>query len=254
MRINIIAGNWKMFKTNAEAISIATSLKDLVKDINKTKMILCPPATALNVVADVIENSKLQLGAQNLYWEKEGAFTGEVSAEMIQSTGATYVLIGHSERRQYFAETNETVNKKLHRALDAGLKPIVCIGETLEQREQGSTKDIVGIQIKEALANINTQQMLQIIFAYEPVWAIGTGKTATPDQAQEVHSYIRNLISDIYDRNISSGVIIQYGGSVKPNNATDLLKQPDIDGALVGGACLQADSFYKIIQASEKLM
>jgi triosephosphate isomerase len=254
MRINIIAGNWKMFKSNAEAVELATNLKDLVKDMNKTKIILCPPATALNVVATVIENSKIQLGAQNLYWEKEGAFTGEISAEMIQSTGANYVLIGHSERRQYFAETNATVNKKLHRAMDAGLKPIVCIGETLEQREQGSTKDIVGTQIREALAHISTQQMLQIIFAYEPVWAIGTGKTASPDQAQEVHSFIRNLISDIYDRDMSSGVIIQYGGSVKPNNATDLLKQPDIDGALVGGACLQADSFFKIIQAAEKLM
>ena len=254
MRIKIIAGNWKMFKTNAEAVELATKLQDEVKDIKKTKMILFPPATALSAVAAVIQDSKIQLGAQNLFWEKEGAFTGEISAEMIKSTGASYVLIGHSERRQYFAETNDTVNKKLHRALDAGLKPIVCIGETLEEREQGSTKDIVGTQIRKALANISIQQMRQIIFAYEPVWAIGTGRTATPEQAQEVHGFIRNLISDVYDRDISAGVIIQYGGSVKPNNAADLLKQPDIDGALVGGACLEANSFYKIIQAAEKLM
>jgi triosephosphate isomerase len=253
MRSMVIAGNWKMYKTNREAIQLVKAVKTKIRSIKKTKVIVCPPATALSEVAKVIADSKIGLGAQNLYWEKEGAYTGEISADMIKSTRASFVIIGHSERRQYFGETDGTVNNKLKTALKENLKPILCIGETLDQRENGVTKEIVGNQIECALKGIPASYIKKIILAYEPVWAIGTGKTATPEQAQEVHEFIRSLISDIYGSKISKSIIIQYGGSVKPANAYDLLKQPDIDGALVGGACLEAASFIEIIKAAEKV-
>jgi triosephosphate isomerase len=253
MRNKVIAGNWKMYKTNREAIQLAKAIKNKVMRIKKTRVIICPPACALSEVAKVVAQSKIGLGAQNIHWEKEGAFTGEISAAMVKSTGASYVIIGHSERRQYFGETDSVVNGKLKAALEAKLKPILCIGETLEQRENGVTKEIVGNQIECALKNISLNNVKKIILAYEPVWAIGTGKTATPEQAQEVHEFIRSLLSDLYDLSIGKSIIIQYGGSVKPANAYDLLKQPDIDGALVGGACLQANSFMEIIKAAEKV-
>ncbi len=249
----IIAGNWKMHKTNAEALQLANQIRMKTTDIKKTGMIICPPFTALSVVNEVIKDSSICLGAQNMFWEKEGAYTGEISAGMIKSTGANYVIIGHSERRQYFGETDETVNKKIKTALDNGLKPIVCVGESLEQREENITKRVITRQIKGAFENLTPEQMEHVIIAYEPVWAIGTGKTATPDQAQEVHLHIRDIIRELFGETIADAITIQYGGSVKPGNAESLLSQADIDGALVGGACLQADSFSEIIHIAEGL-
>ena len=231
-----------------EIEDLAQEIKEQTTDITKTGVILCPPATNLTTVFSVIKDSKIGLGAQNMHWEAQGAFTGENSADMIKSTGAEYIIIGHSERRQYFGETDETVNKKLKTALSNELKPIVCIGETLEERESEITKEVVKRQITGALNSISKEQMDVVILAYEPVWAIGTGKTATPDQAQDVHA-----LTDLYDESVSSKTVIQYGGSVKPDNAAELLGQPDIDGALVGGACLKADSFAGIIKAAESL-
>ena len=249
----VIAGNWKMHKTNSEALQLANQLRMKTTAIVKTGMVICPPYTALSVVFDVIKESAISLGAQNLFWEKEGAFTGEISAGMIKSTGATYVIIGHSERRQYFGESDETVNKKIRMALENGLNPIVCVGESLEQREANITKEVVGKQIRGAFAGFTPAQMEQVIIAYEPIWAIGTGKTASPEQAQEVHAEIRRLIGEQFGGDVAQNMITQYGGSVKPGNAEALLSQPDIDGALVGGACLDADSFSEIIQIAEKL-
>jgi len=253
MRKFIIAGNWKMYKTNTEAIQLASALKSKTSSIEKAGMIVCPPATALTTVVAAVEGSKIGVGAQNMYWEDEGAYTGELSSSMIKSTGATYVIIGHSERRQYFGETDETVNKKLKQALKSGLNPIVCIGESLEERESGVTKDVIAKQLDGALRDISADQMVKIILAYEPVWAIGTGKTASPEQAQDVHAFIRSKLQNMYDAATSSSIVIQYGGSVKPGNALELLQQEDIDGALVGGACLEADSFSEIIKAAESL-
>ncbi len=249
----VIAGNWKMHKTNSEAMQLANQVRIKTMDITKTRIIICPPFTALAPVYEIIGDSRIHLGAQNMYWEKEGAFTGEISAGMIKSTGADYVIIGHSERRQYFGETDETVNKKVKAALENGLKPIVCVGETLEEREANITLKVVGRQIRGAFAGLNAEQMARIIVAYEPVWAIGTGKTATPEQAQEVHQEIRKLIAELFGDSLAEKITIQYGGSVKPANAESLLSQADIDGALVGGACLKADSFAEIIHIAEKL-
>jgi triosephosphate isomerase len=253
MRKIIIAGNWKMYKNVPEAVDLVRGLKAKVVLIKKTGIIVCPPATNLTSVFEAIQDTNITMGAQNIHWEEEGAYTGENSARMIKSTGATYVIIGHSERRQYFAETDETVNKKLHTVLKNGLKAIVCVGETLEERESGITKDVVKTQVSGALQGVQPNRMQDIIIAYEPVWAIGTGKTATPDQAQDVHAYIRSLVKDLYDENIAENLTIQYGGSVKPENAGELLSQADIDGALVGGACLKADSFSSIIETAEAL-
>ena len=253
MRKFVIAGNWKMYKTNTEAKQLAEAIKSKTSMIEKTQIIVCPPATALSGVVSIVNGSQIKAGAQNMYWESEGAFTGEISAEMIKSTGATYVIIGHSERRQYFGETDKTVNKKIIKALQTGLNPIVCIGESLEQREKGITKNIIADQLKGGLENITTDQLSGIILAYEPIWAIGTGKTATPEQAQDVHEFIRSKLQAMYDAASSASMVIQYGGSVKPSNAYDLLKKEDIDGALVGGACLEADSFSEIIKAAESL-
>ncbi|MCD6376683.1 MAG: triose-phosphate isomerase [Caldisericaceae bacterium] len=249
----VIAGNWKMHKTNSEAMQLANQIRIKTMDITKTRIIICPPFTALAPVFEIIGDSKIHLGAQNMFWEKEGAYTGEISAGMVKSTGADYVIIGHSERRQYFGETDETVNKKIKAALENGLKPIVCVGETLDEREAQITLKVVGKQIRGAFDGISAEQMSKIIIAYEPVWAIGTGKTATPEQAQEVHGEIRKLIAELYDAQVAEKLIIQYGGSVKPANAESLLSQQDIDGALVGGACLKADSFSEIIHIAEKL-
>ncbi|HID39354.1 MAG TPA: triose-phosphate isomerase [Calditrichaeota bacterium] len=249
----IIAGNWKMYKTNAEARQLATQIKMKATDIRRAGIILCPSFTALPAVAEAVKDTSIGLGAQNMYWEKEGAFTGEISAGMVKSAGASYVIIGHSERRQYFGETDETVNKKIKAALDNGLNPIVCVGESLQQREDNITREVVTKQIKGALAGLKAQEMQHIIIAYEPIWAIGTGKTATPEQAEEVHRQIRKILSEMFGDEVAAGVIIQYGGSVKPENAEELLSQPDIDGALVGGASLKADSFAAIFQTAERL-
>jgi len=252
-RKKVIAGNWKLFKTNSEAQQLANQIKIRSTDIKNTDIILCPPFTALTVVNEVVKGTSIGLGAQNMYWEKSGAFTGEISAEMIKSTGAGYVVIGHSERRQYFAETDETVNLKIKAALNEGLKPIVCVGESLDERESGITAQVIEKQVNGALAGLNAKNMAEIIIAYEPVWAIGTGKTATPEQAQEVHAQTRSLINKQFGDEVSSNIRIQYGGSVKEENAEILLGQPDIDGALVGGACLKAETFLPIIQIAEKL-
>jgi triosephosphate isomerase len=248
MRTPIIAGNWKMNTQVNEAKALVETLKDLVSDVKDVEVVVCPPFISLTTVRDVIADSNIALGAQNVYWEKSGAFTAEVSAPMLTSAGCTYVIIGHSERRTYFNETDETVNKRIFAALDQGLKPIVCVGETLEEREAEKTFDVIKTQISGGLANLSQEQMTSVVIAYEPVWAIGTGKTATKEQAQEVHAFIRTLLAELFGEATAEATRIQYGGSVKPENASELMNQPDIDGALVGGAALKADSFEKIVK------
>ena len=250
MRKPFIAGNWKMYKTIKEAVELINGLKRNLSDIEDVDIAVCPPFTALSDASELLIDSNIKLGAQDLYWEKEGAYTGEVSAAMLKDAGCEYVIIGHSERRQYFNETNETVNKKIKAALAAALLPIACVGETLKEREQQKTFDVVKSHITGALAGLSKADMLKLTIAYEPVWAIGTGKTATPEQAQEVHSYIRKLLSQLYDEETAELIRIQYGGSVKPENIKELKSQPDIDGALVGGASLKVDSFTNIVKGS----
>ena len=248
MRTPVIAGNWKMNKTVAEAVSLASEIKEKVAGVENVKIIVCPVFTAVKSVADVLKGTNVKVGAQDMYWETSGAYTGEVSGEMLLEAGAEYVIIGHSERRQYFGETNETVNKKLKKALSIGLKPIVCIGETLADREAGTTEAVVGKQVKEGFVGLTAEEMKGTIIAYEPVWAIGTGKTATAEQAEAVHAFVRNLVGELWDQETADAVIIQYGGSMKPENVASLLAQPDIDGGLIGGAALKADSFEKLVK------
>jgi triosephosphate isomerase len=207
----------------------------------------------LSQASAAIKNSNIGLGAQNMYWEDSGAFTGEISAAMLKNAGCQYVIIGHSERRQFFGETNQTVNKKTQKALSAGLLPIVCVGELLEERQSGITEKVINSQMVEGLAGISSEDMKKVIIAYEPVWAIGTGVTATPEQAEAVHAFIRGLIEKLYNKNIAAGLRIQYGGSMKAENTEELLNQPDIDGGLIGGAALKADSFLGIIEIANKL-
>ena len=248
MRTPVIAGNWKMNKTVAEAVALASEIKEKVAGVENVKIIVCPVFTAVKSVADVLKGTNVKVGAQDMYWETSGAYTGEVSGEMLLEAGAEYVIIGHSERRQYFGETNETVNKKLKKALSIGLKPIVCIGETLADREAGTTEAVVGKQVKEGFVGLSAEEMKGTIIAYEPVWAIGTGKTATAEQAEAVHAFVRNLVAQLWDKETADAVIIQYGGSMKPENVASLLAQPDIDGGLIGGAALKADSFEKLVK------
>jgi len=239
-----IAGNWKMCKNVKEAVSLAKSLKSKLKGVKDKDILICPAFTALCCVYEEIKNSNIKLGAQNMYFEDEGAFTGEISASMLKDF-CEYVILGHSERRQFFNETDEVVNKKIKKALEHGLKPILCIGETLEQREKNETFNVIKKQLKESLKNENG--IKNVVIAYEPIWAIGTGKTATPEQAEEVHLFIRKEIEKIYDKETSADIRILYGGSVKPDNIKDLMEKENIDGALVGGASLDADSFSKIV-------
>ncbi len=250
MRKLIIAGNWKMNKTSFAAIDLANALKRELSEVNAVDIIVCPPFTTLTEVNDVLLETNISLGAQNLYWEDSGAFTGEVSAPMIKATGAQYVLIGHSERRQFFAETNETVHKKIKAALKHNLTAIVCIGENLKEREENKTFSVIKNQCEGSLIGFTIEEMQKMILAYEPVWAIGTGKTATSHQAQEVHHYIRELLAKMYNDPVAQEIRIQYGGSVKPENIAELVSQKDIDGALVGGASLQVESFVKIVKNS----
>ena len=251
MRRKVVAGNWKMnndLNTSHKLISeIITGLKSVK---NNCTVIICPPFTSLSEAAALLEDGPIKLGAQNMYFEASGAFTGEISAEMLKSAGCEYVILGHSERRAIFGETDEVINKKLKSALKSDLLPIFCLGETLQERENDIMEEVVKKQLTGGLSGISETDMKKVIIAYEPVWAIGTGKTATPKQAQEVHSYIRSLLRTLYSEEIAAETIIQYGGSVKPDNAADLLSQADIDGALVGGACLKADSFLGIIKAA----
>ena len=250
MRKKVIAGNWKMNHNLQQSVAFIQQLKEevLKKDRN-CDIIICPNFIALSEAKKIIKDSPIKLGAQNIYFEDSGAFTGETSADMIKSAGCDYVILGHSERRTIFKESDELINKKIKQALKHELNPIFCLGETLEERENGITNNIVEKQLERGLENVTAEEMLKIIIAYEPVWAIGTGRNATPEQAQEVHSFIRNLLTVEYGLGIADQIIIQYGGSVKPDNAKDLLSQPDIDGALVGGACLKVDSFIAIIES-----
>ena len=244
-----IAGNWKMNKTASEAADMASSLVDKVLgSTGKLRIAICPPYTALDRVGCIIENTGIDLGAQNVSEMESGAFTGEVSATMLLDLGVKYVIVGHSERRQFYGEIDEIVNQKATAALNAGLLPIICIGETLEEREADKTFEVISTQISGSFAGITAEQMLKTTIAYEPVWAIGTGKTATPEQAQEVHSFIREQISKTYGADVAEQVIIQYGGSVKASNSKELMSMPDIDGALVGGASLEAVGFADLIR------
>jgi triosephosphate isomerase len=253
MRKKIIAGNWKMNKTGTEAASFARDLKIKTLNINKTEIVVCPPYIAIMPVYEILKESRIKIGAQNVHWEPSGAFTGEVSAEMIEKAGCKYVIIGHSERRQYFGEINQSVNKKIKQTLTTSLCPIVCVGETLQQRETGQTKDVVKTQITEGLAGLSIDQMKRLVLAYEPVWAIGTGVTATPAQAEEVHHFIRELLAELLNSQIADSAQILYGGSVKPDNVKELLSQDNIDGGLIGGASLKVDSFVEMIRTTEQL-
>ncbi len=250
MRKIIIAGNWKLNKTIKEAIELVNGLKREVVDIDEVDIVVCPVYTALSEVGDILTDSHIKLGAQDVYWEDAGAFTGEVSAPLLKDVGVQYVIIGHSERRQYFGETDETVNKKIKAALAHGLTPIVCVGENLAQREANETLDVIRRQVQEGLKGLNAEELEKMIIAYEPIWAIGTGKTATSEQAQEVHKFIRELLGQLAGKEIAEKIRIQYGGSVKPDNTRELVSQEDIDGALVGGASLKVDSFAAIIKNS----
>ena len=247
MRIPIIAGNWKLNKTISEAVALTTTLKALVADDTDVEIIVAPPFTALAAVSDTIADSNIRLAAQDVYSEDSGAFTGEVSAPLLKDAGCDYVIIGHSERRQYFGETNDSVNQKTKATLSHDLKPIICVGEQLEEREAGETEAVIESHVTGGIAGLSAADLLSCVIAYEPVWAIGTGKTATPAQAQEVHNFIRGLLVDAYSAEVASQICIQYGGSVKPENAAELMAQPDVDGALVGGASLEAESFAKIV-------
>jgi triosephosphate isomerase (TIM) len=243
----IIAGNWKMNKTAAEARDLASKLVPLVSGVKDRDIVLAPTFTSLQTVADAIKGTNMALAAQNLFWEDKGAFTGEISAEMLLDSGCKYVIIGHSERRQYFGETDETVNKKIRQALNKGLLPIVCVGELLSEREAGKANDVINRQITGALKGVTAAEMQKIVVAYEPVWAIGTGKTATPDQANEIHAFIRSKVKAMYTTEVAESLRIQYGGSVTPDNVSQLMTKPDIDGALVGGASLKPESFAALV-------
>lgn len=247
MRRKVIAGNWKMNMLPNETINFIDELSKKVKNAN-CDIVLCVPYTDLFYAWHTLEGTNIHLGAQNMHWEESGAYTGEVSGEMLKSIGVEYVIIGHSERRAYFVETDETVNKKIKAALKYGLKPIVCVGETLEQREASETNNVITKQTELALQGLEKEQVENIIIAYEPIWAIGTGKTATPEDANNCIKYIRNKIEELYGKDVAETVIIQYGGSVKSSNAKELFSTSDIDGGLVGGASLKADEFAKIIE------
>jgi len=248
MRRPMIAGNWKMNTTTKEAEALVTGLCGLVADVSEVDIVLAPPFVYLRDVDGLIGGTPVALGAQDMFWEKSGAWTGEVSAAMLKDIGCAYVIIGHSERRQFFSETDESVNKKVHAAVNEGLKPIVCVGETLSEREEGVTLKLVGSQVRKALDNVARESAAEITIAYEPLWAIGTGKTASPEEAEEVHGAIREVLGEVFDGDISGSMRILYGGSVKPANVDELMARPNIDGALVGGASLDAESFARIVR------
>lgn len=245
MKKSLIAGNWKMYKTPKESVEF---VKELIKNTgtyNDRDILVCPPFTSLPQVSEVVSGTAVKLGAQNACYENEGAFTGEISTGMLKEIGVEYVICGHSERRNIFGETNSTVNKKVMKTAESGMKPILCVGEKLEEREAGKTFRVISSQVRESLAGYGKQGMF--VVAYEPVWAIGTGKTATPEQAEEVHVFIRSQLAELFDKNTAEDIIILYGGSVKPDNIDSIMRQKNIDGVLVGGASLKADSFTRII-------
>lgn len=251
VRQAVIAGNWKMNKTRPEAKALIEELIPVAKDAG-CGVVICVPFTNLETALELTKGTNIKVGAQNCHFEKSGAFTGEISADMLAEMNVEYVVIGHSERRQYFGETDVTVNKRTRAALAAGLKVILCVGEMLEEREQGVTEEIVGLQTKVALMGVSAEEMKNVIIAYEPVWAIGTGKTATSQQANEVCAYIRGVLAKLYGADCAKGVTIQYGGSMNPKNAAELLAQPDVDGGLIGGASLKAADFAVLIQEASK--
>ena len=250
MRRPIIAGNWKMHKTVQDALDVAIGLKRKFYTFGEADIVICPAFTALSKVYDEISDSSIMLGAQDMYWEEEGAFTGEISPKMLKDVGVRYVIIGHSERRVYFGETDEAVNKKVKTALKYGMIPIMCIGERLEERDNGTTYEVLEKQLTRGLKDFTKEEVSRIIIAYEPVWAIGTGRTATPGQAQEAHKFIRNFIEKHFEKEAGSKIRIQYGGSVKPDNIAKLMAEEDIDGALVGGASLDVNTFVQIVENS----
>lgn len=248
MRTPIIAGNWKMHNTMAAGAKLVQDLAALVRDAKNVEVVVCPTATALAAVTEAAKGTNIHVGAQNMHWEAKGAFTGEISAEMLNEIGVEYVIIGHSERREYFGETDETVNKRVKAVIAAGMIPIMCCGESLETREAGTTNAFVGAQIKAGLKDLTAAQVADIVIAYEPIWAIGTGKTATSDQANEVCKFIRETVAEVFGKEAAEKVRIQYGGSVKPTTIAELMSKSDVDGALVGGASLKADDFSKIVK------
>ncbi len=249
MRRPLIAANWKMHMTTGETREFITQFLPLVQDVQDVEIVIAPPFTSLAVAAKFLKGSNVRLAGQNLFWEEKGAFTGEISAPMLRDVECEYVIVGHSERRQYFGETDETVNRRVKAALKAGLKVILCIGETIEEREAGKTFDVLKTQIFGGLKEIEAHEML--VIAYEPVWAIGTGKTATPELAEEAHQFIRERLGELFGSEAASNIRILYGGSVKPENVASLMAQPDVDGGLVGGASLKPDSFAKIVRFKE---
>jgi triosephosphate isomerase len=250
MRRPIIAGNWKMNKTSAEAVRLAKALLEELSDVTQVDVVVCPPFTALESVVWILGSGPVKIGAQNMHWEAEGAFTGEVSSKMLLTIGCQYVILGHSERRTLFGETNAQINKKLKAALGASLIPIVCVGERLGEREGGQTEQVIRDQVLGAFGGLTTAELSRVVLAYEPIWAIGTGRTASPEQANDVHVFLRRLIEERFQPSLAAKMRIQYGGSVKPDNARDLLQQPEIDGALVGGASLDARSFAAIVRTA----
>lgn len=247
----IIAGNWKMNKTATEAAELIDALIPAVKDAD-CEVVICTPFTSLVTAVEKCKGTNIHVGAENVHFEKSGAFTGEISADMLVDLGVDYVITGHSERRQYFAETDETVNKRTKAALEAGLKVIVCVGESLAQREQGVTEELVRMQTKIALGGVSAEEMKRVVIAYEPVWAIGTGRTATADQAQEVCAAIRKVLGELYGEEVAEATTVQYGGSMNAGNADELLSKKDVDGGLIGGASLKADAFGAIVAAASK--
>jgi len=248
MRAKIVAGNWKMNKTNPEAVDFAGELVNKAGDVANPIVLICPPYTALSELSEVFKGSKIFLGAQNMYFHESGAYTGEIAPSMLLTIGVSYVILGHSERREYFCETDRMINDKVKLALKSNLIPIVCVGEQLKQREEGKTQEVIGTQVDGSLDGLTANEAAKIVVAYEPVWAIGTGKTATPEMAQEVHAFMRNRLNQKFDITADK-IPILYGGSVKGDNAAALLSQADIDGALVGGASLKVDEFVKIINS-----
>jgi len=247
MRTPVMAGNWKMYKTPQETRAFFEKFVPAVSGITGREIVICPPFVDLAAAVEATRGSRVEIGGQNLYWKKEGAFTGEISGPMIAATGAKWVIIGHSERRQYFGETDETVYQRIIAALEAGLKPIVCVGERLEERESGRTEEVLGTQFRDGIAKLTPEQFAKIVIAYEPVWAIGTGKTATPDIAEAAHKFLRGQAEAKYGKEAAAAVRILYGGSVKPDNTKALMSQEDIDGTLVGGASLDPGSFARIV-------
>lgn len=251
MRKPIIGGNWKMNKTFTEAVELVKKLTSEIGSYKSVEVVIFPPFTYLQQIKNLLDGSCIGLGAQNMFWEEKGAYTGEISPRMLADVGCRYVILGHSERRGYFGETDDEINKKIKKALEFNLTPVVCVGERLEEREKGIEEKIVSSQVRGCLAGLSYSQIKSIVLAYEPVWAIGTGKTATPDQAQKMHSFIRGVIEELTDKEVAQSVRIQYGGSVKPDNIKSLMEEPDIDGALVGGASLIPESFVKIVKYGE---